>query len=339
MRTEELGEASSLSATGVNRGERTIDAQVRATRRDLQRLIRRGEEHAVTHLLSRIVESLSANDSGKDIIALEAIKGLNKLCNIGEKQKHKIPGQKRENTVEEILIQALIDGNNRVQASAAECLGRIGTSAAIQPLEVAAGEYDSQTGEKYGGDRSAAVRSRSKIALRQLRLRSGKRLLPSKSRSFTNEELDAMINTALNDERTKITAAENNIYRIEVKLPETGRQQTVFLSATNKFVSKTNAKYKEGVGYLYMYTVCGPATQKAKDVALGLNALPASPDRLNQSGLGFIKGALAVHGENLIMLATENLETLSIQGISEGVLSLATIGDEIELRLTGVDER
>ncbi len=339
MKIEESEEALGLSTTGANRGERTIDASVRSARRDLQRLIRRGEEHAVTQLLSIVVAALQANDNGRDIVAVEAIKGLNKLCNIGEKQTHKIHGRKGEQTVEQVLIWTLIDGNNRVQASAAECLGRIGTSAAVQQLEMAAGEVDSKTGEKYAGDRNASVRSRARIALRQIRLRSGKRIIASQSRSFTNEELDAMINTALNDELTKITAADNNVYHVEVSLSETGRRQTVLLSASNKFVSKTNTNKSQGVGYLYMYTVCGPATQKAKDAALELNALPVTPDRLNQNSLGFIRGSLAVHGENLIMLATENLNTLSIQGISEGVRSLANIGDEIERRLTGVDNR
>ncbi|MGI9459649.1 MAG: hypothetical protein ACR2NF_06600, partial [Pirellulales bacterium] len=71
MKTEESEEALSLSPTGANRGERTIDASVRSARRDLQRLIRRGEEHAVTHLLSIVVAALQANDNGRDIVAVE----------------------------------------------------------------------------------------------------------------------------------------------------------------------------------------------------------------------------------------------------------------------------
>ncbi|MDB4500475.1 HEAT repeat domain-containing protein [bacterium] len=339
MKTEEAEEIANLTTKEAKRGERTIDASVRSGRRDLQRLIRRGEEHAVTELLGAVVAALGANEHGRDLIAVEAIKGLSKLCNIGEKQKHKVPGQKEKITVESVLLKTLVDGNNRVQAAAAECLGRIGTSIAVQQLEIAAGETDTKTGETYAGDRNASVRSRARIALRQLRLRCGKSLLSNRSRSYTSEELDAMISTALNDDRTKITTAENNVYRVEVKLRATNRSQTVLLSASNKFVPRSTATPNEGIAYLYMYTVCGPATEEAKETALKLNGLPTSPDLLNKNSLGFIRGSLAVRGENLIMLTTESVNTLSIQGIAEGVHSLALIGDEIERRLTGVDER
>ena len=313
-------------------------------RRRVQKMIREGEEHAVPGLLEVLGGHLAGPSRRTEPAAMKAAEGLAKLCNIGELTSYPVNALGTSLTVEQILIRAVQDGSNRLQCSATDALGLIGTPDVRGHLKARSTE-----------DKSARVRARAKIALRRLELRGGQTL----SNPQTPEALGALLEAACEPtgfelkqvEKTqelKENAVVSNLFEILVA-PSEGRTQTVFVK-TGEQRSNDQVGLVDDRGlaqglmvhsrYVVLYTPCGPATPAVFEQALKMNALRLSPDSFKNSPHGFSQGSLGVYRKELCMFETLQMEALSVSSLRHSVRVLALVGDEIEKQLTkGGDAR
>lgn len=313
-------------------------------RRRVDKMIRESDEHAVPGLLNVLGSHLAGPSRRTEPAAMKAAGGLAKLCNIGETTSHPVDALGTSLTVEQILVRAVQHGSNRLQCSATDALGMIGTPDVRSHLKARSTE-----------DKSARVRARAKIALRRLDLRGGQTF----SNPQTPEALTALLKAACEptgfelkqvEKTQELKEAEvvSNLFEILVA-PSEGRTQTVFVKTGEQRLSdQVGLVDDRGLAqglmihsrYVVLYTPCGPATPTVFEQALKMNALRLSPDSFKNSPHGFSQGSLGIYNNELCMFETLQLEALSVSSLRHAVRVLALVGDEIEKQLTkGGDAR
>jgi hypothetical protein len=322
-------------------------------RRQIQKLIRDGEESAVPELIEHLCNHLAQPSSRTELAAMASARGLGQLCNVGDATPYPGAAQGETRTAEEALVIALQAGSNRLQCSAADALGQVGTPSVRTYLEA-----------RSTGDRSARVRARAKIALRRLDLRGGQALgCPQ-----TVEALRALIEKACEPVEFVFKPAEKkgefkeseavpNLFEVKVEL-SAGRTQTVSIKTgeshsdggnTNTVGLEDDRGVAPGLTvhsrYVVFYTYCGPAKPAIYERVLKINSVRLSPQSFKQLPYGFSKGSLGIHVNpmtakpELCMLETLPVDSLSVVSIRHAVKVLAVVGDELEKILAGKDEQ
>ena len=66
-----------------------------------------------------------------------------------------------------------------------------------------------------------------------------------------------------------------------------------------------------------------------------MNALRLNTKKLEDQPFGFTQGALGIYGDEFVMLDTQPIETVTKDSIYRAIRVLASLGDEIEKKLTG----
>lgn len=155
------------------------DEKALEKRRQVQKLVRSGDETVIPHLLKTVEAYLPLPSPEFDKGAraalpatLAAVDGLGRLCEIGASPE-----------AEALLTRALIEKGNRLQCAAAMALAKIGSEDTLEDLD-----------ERARLDRDASVRACSKIAIRQIEVRG--RSLESTGSVGTATELRELVNRA-----------------------------------------------------------------------------------------------------------------------------------------------
>jgi hypothetical protein len=359
---------SDTTVRDERKAEMGSDERAQEKRRQIQKIIRAGDEEGITELFSTLNNYLDVplrSKGAKFLLpaAMAAAEGLGKLCNVGESE------------AEALLVRAL-DGSNRLQCAAADALGLIGTSACQDHLE-----------NVKNTDKSAAVRARAKIAIRRLQRRE----LSSKGGSIgkvqTYDELLAIVKQACE----QLTAANPNFKQVDRFVPENqrlgkiekipnlfevelepseGRKQKVYILIGNMVAGSvggrgTNISVEDkraglfddralamGINvhsnYIVLFTpFCRAEPQKNSkpySQSLELNALRLEPDshKTSTNFSFFTKGAIGIYDlqgiagpqgvkrKEFCMLETVPINDVSLDAIRSSVQVLAFTGDELE---------
>jgi len=148
-------------------------------RRQVQKLVRSGDENVIPQLLKTVEDYLPLPSPEFDKGAraalpatLAAVDGLGKLCTIGASPE-----------VEALLTRVLIEKGNRLQCAVAMALAKIGSQDILEHLD-----------ERARLDRDASVRACAKIAIRQIEVRG--RSLASTGSVGTATELRELVKRA-----------------------------------------------------------------------------------------------------------------------------------------------
>jgi hypothetical protein len=160
-------------------------------RRQVQKLVRSGDETVIPHLLKTVEAYLPLPSPEFDKGAraalpatLAAVDGLGRLCTIGASPE-----------AEALLIRALVEKGNRLQCAAAMALAKIGSQDTLEQLDKCARL-----------DRDAAVKACAKIAIRQIQVRA--RTVGSAIAVRTADELREIVKRACDIPGQKFKQAE-----------------------------------------------------------------------------------------------------------------------------------
>lgn len=357
---------SDTTVRDERKAEMGSDERAQEKRRQIQKIIRAGDEEGITELFSTLNNYLDVPLRSKDAkfllpAAMAAAEGLGKLCNVGESE------------AEALLVRAL-GGSNRLQCAAADALGLIGTSACQGHLE-----------NVKNTDKSAAVRARAKIAIRRLERRALRSEGGTIGKVQTYDELLAIVNQACDQltaanpnfkqvdrlvpesERLGKTEKIPNLFEVELE-PSEGRFQKVYIligsmggGVPGRQNSATSIDEKQaglndtrsmamGINihsnYIVLFTPCCPAGSDARpyQAALDLNGKRLEPEKHKDSSSFsfFTKGAIGIYDlqgitgpkgvekKEFCMLETLEIADISIDTIRRSVQVLAFIGDELE---------
>lgn len=337
-------ESESGTIREQRQGSMGSDERALEERRKIQKLIRADDELVIPQLFEKL-DSYLAQPSNAAIPAAEmAAIGLGKLSSIGSTQRYKSQSLLgAEATIEDLLIHALINGKNRMQCAASDALGQIGTLACKSALEGTAG-----IGGNIG-DKNAAVRARAKIGLRRVNMRLGGRDL-GEARSLKKldaVELDKIIHQACDGEpELQLDHPKDKLYRVTVTLTAdkaeklenkeaNTRSQTIFIQIDNRHSRSFGRGVTIHSDYVVLFTPCGPLNDAAYRQVLQMNALRLNTKKLEDQPFGFTQGALGIYGDEFVMLDTQPIETVTKDSIYRAIRVLASLGDEIEKKLTG----
>ena len=317
------------------------DERASDERRRIQKLIQDNDELVIPELFEKLDDYLVKPTNAALLPAETAAIGLGKLSTIGDAETHSSKAMKKKGTVEDLLIYALSVGKNRMQCAAADALGQIGTLTCQEPLQSAAGVAGN------AGDRNASVRARAKIGLRRVNMRVGNRDLSGNRalKSLTSDEFQTLVQQACTGEpEFQLDQHDEKRYSVVVTLPgdlakteeaQAARTQKVFVQFGNSFSRSFGRGVVIRSDYVVLYTFCGPANEKAYKAVLQMNALRLKPESLENQEFGFAQGAVGIHQNEIVMIDTQPIETVTKDSIYSGIRVLATLGDEIEKKLPG----
>jgi hypothetical protein len=359
---------SDTSVRDQRQADMGSDEGAQEKRRQIQKIVRAGDEEAIPILLETVNEYLAVplrSSEAKSFLpaAMAAADGLGKLCNIGETE------------AEDLLVRAL-DGSNRLQCAAADALGVIGSSKSV------ANKLETMSRGPHQ-DKSAAVRARAKIAFRRMERRSLASEGGTIGKVQTYDELLAIVKQACE----QLTAANPNFKQVDRLVPENqrlgkiekipnlfevelepseGRKQKVYILIGNMVVGRgqeTSISVEDkraglfddralamGINihsnYIVLFTPFCRAGRDPKPYSqsLELNALRLEPDKHKTSTnfSFFTKGAIGIYDlqgitgpqgaekKEFCMLETLPIDDVSLDAIRRSVQVLAFTGDELE---------
>lgn len=341
----------SISLSDQRRAGMGNDQVAVEDRRQVQRIVQTGDELDIPELIGWLDRYLSQPNKAFLPAAAEAAIGLGKLCSIGSTKRYekiKVELKKPaspEPTIENILIHTLVHSQNRMQCAAADALGRIGTLASREPLEQAAGSAG------HPGDKSASVRGRAKIALRRVDMRLGGRDLSAvrSIKTLTPAELDNIFHQACDGEpELELAKPKDNLYRVTVTLTgdvadtdsnRVDRVQHVFIQINNQHSRSFGRGVTINTDYVVLFTACGPVNEAACRTVLQMNALRLKAESLHKQPFGFTQGSLGIFQDEFVMVDTQLTQQVTRDSIYNGIRVLATLGDEIEKKITGGKDR
>ena len=341
-------ESESGTIREQRQGSMGSDERALEERRKIQKLIRDDDELIIPDLFKKLDDYLvKPTNAGLPAAEMIAI-GLGKLSAIGDTETHPSAALLKEwgrdkGTVEDLLILVLVKGKNRMQCAASDALGQIGTLTSKAAFEAAAGVGGNV------GDKNAAVRARAKIGLRRVNMRLGGRDLGGTRtlKKLDAVELDKIIHQACDGEpELELDHPKDKLYRVTVTLTgdraetleekqENARSQTVFIQIDNRHSRSFGRGVTIHSDYVVLFTPCGPLNDSAYKQVLQMNALRLNTKKLEDQPFGFTQGSLGIYGDEFVMLDTQPIETITKDTIYRAIRVLASLGDEIEKKLTG----
>lgn len=335
-------ESESGTIREQRQGSMGSDERALEERRKVQKLIRGEEDDAIEQLFARLDRYLTQPSNAALPAAEMAAIGLGKLSTVGSTKLYTSQSGTQA-TVEDLLIYALVNGRNRMQCAASDALGQIGTITSKAALEETAGVGGNV------GDKNAAVRARAKIGLRRVNMRLGGRDLGGTRtlKKLDAVELDKIIHQACDGEpELQLDHPKDKLYRVTVTLTadraekleekqENARSQTVFIQIDNKHSRSFGRGVTIHSDYVVLFTPCGPLNDAAYRQVLQMNALRLNTKKLEDQPFGFTQGSLGIYGDEFVMLDTQPIETITKDTIYRAIRVLASLGDEIEKKLTG----
>lgn len=337
------------------RAEMGNDQTALEERRRVQKLVQSGDELDIPDLVGYLDRYLSQGSSTPEErlqkkaflpSGAEAAVGLGKLCSIGSTKRYPVKCLfGADATIEELLLHALVHSQNQMQCAAADAIGRIGTLVSQGPLQEAVGAAG------HPGDKSASVRARAKIALRRVDMRLGGRDLSAvrSIKTLTPAELDNIFHQACDGEpELELAKPKDSLYRVTVTLTgdvadtdanRVDRVQHVFIQINNQHSRSFGRGVTINSDYIVLFTACGPVTEAAYRTVLQMNALRLKPESLPKQPFGFTQGSLGIFQDEFVMIDTQATQQVTRDSIYNGIRVLATLGDEIERKLTGGADR
>jgi hypothetical protein len=342
------------------------DESAQEVRRRVQKIVRAGDEEGIPDLFKYIKSYLQVPARSKKAkfylpAAMAAAEGIGKLCNPEEEE------------AEGLLIQAL-GGSNRLQCAAADALGSIGTaSSALGPLEKVA-SIDKSAAVRA---RAKIAIRRIEQRYRQKGVGTvGKVQTADELRSVLKQAFPKLEQVVKKGSEDNVQIS--NLYQVKIS-PSEGRTQTIYIQigSPNDATyagsdSRTDVEQKQAglsdvralaglnihLNYIVLFTPCGPcsATLDSEENSIAvfkINARRLTPEKF-QVSVGnhtnqdfFSQGALGVYRnpdlgidvDEFCMFETLPLETVSVGTLKDSVKVLAFVGDELERKLRGKEDK
>jgi hypothetical protein len=299
-------------------GDMGSDETALKERRRIQKLIRTGDEHVIPELILSLDTYLGAKtvDDAKAYLpaAIVSAQGLGRLCDPSpNKTKPAYPTLKKNKiTAEDLLLDALKKGNNKLQSAAADALGLIGTPQfSLDEL---------QDRELY--DKSASVKARCKMAIRRIKQRN-------KPQGIALGEIDLVILSACSALGIDIKDKKEGLFKVSVNIHMANQDNRTQNVEIKNCLDKRTLTYGSEFQYLCISTVCGQATEQNLKPAMKLNSKCMNPEKLQHES-EFVQGSLALRGGNLMLVQTLPAAMVTADLLRQSIIAIATNGDEIE---------